>query len=178
MKRHSFFSAITVKKAAVFAASAFLCVSLSPCRPDAAQMDIPAAPEEGAPTEDASGEEPGYDEVDIDLTVMSKTMVYAEVTNILLKPEKYIGKTIKMKGPVVTYKTKNTDGSPRYDFAVIIEDATACCQKGMEFELYGITREPDNYPEDDTRITVAGTFESYDAGRYVYYHVANAQILS
>ena len=36
--------------------------------------------------------------VDVDLTVLSSTMVYSEVYNMVLEAEGYVGKTVKMNG--------------------------------------------------------------------------------
>lgn len=97
--------------------------------------------------------------VDIDLTVMSSDMVYATVSQIMMDPESYFGKKIKISGPY--YSTLYEDTGIRYHF-VIIEDATACCQQGMEFVWDdGSHVYPDEYPADDTRVSVVGTFETY-----------------
>ena len=39
-----------------------------------------------------------YDQNYIDLTSMSGTMVYSEVLNMMMAPEEYEGKTVKMHG--------------------------------------------------------------------------------
>ena len=96
--------------------------------------------------------------VDVDLTLLSSTMVYAEVYNIMTNPEAYVGKTIKMSGP---YYTANSDRSDlRYHY-VIIEDATACCKQGLEFIWNGKHTYPDDYPKEQTKIEVVGVFGSY-----------------
>ena len=45
----------------------------------------------------------GTGKVDIDLTRMSGTMVYAQVFQMVTEPEKYVGKRIKMKGVFSSY---------------------------------------------------------------------------
>ena len=109
--------------------------------------------------------------VDVDLTVLSGTMVYAEVYNIILKPKKYIGKTIKIRGPyyAVNY---NYGGTGRYYHYVIIEDAAACCRQGFEFIWNGEHAYPGDYPEDQTKIEVIGVFDSYDELGQTYYYLA------
>ena len=68
--------------------------------------------------------------VDVDLTAMTSTMVYAEVNQMLTTPQNYMGKTVRMKGSF-TY----SGSVEKYYFACIIADATACCQQGIEFDL-------------------------------------------
>jgi len=65
-------------------------------------------------------------EVDMDLTVMSSTMVYAEIYNMLESLDDYIGKTVKMRG--LYYASYYEELDKYYNF-VVIEDATACCQQ-------------------------------------------------
>ncbi len=68
----------------------------------------------------------------VDLTTLSSTMVYAEVYQMMYDPGAYVGKTVKMNGQFFAYLI---DGMDSYIFACIIQDATACCQQGMEFIL-------------------------------------------
>lgn len=118
-----------------------------------------------------SGESVGSGEsaaVDVDLTSLSSTMVYAEVYNIMMNPNDYIGKTIKMRGPYVTSFYDQTGMNYHY---VLIEDAAACCQQGMEFKLPEDFAFPQDYPEVNTEIEVAGVFGSYDEQDYTYYYL-------
>ena len=41
--------------------------------------------------------------VDVDLTKLSSTMVYAVVNDMLIKPDSYIGKTVRMSGSMSVY---------------------------------------------------------------------------
>ena len=93
--------------------------------------------------------------VDVDLTVMSSTMIYSEVLNMMTNPDDYVGKVIKMEGIYSTFHDDNT-GNDYY--ACIIQDATACCAQGIEYVL----SDGQSYPADDTEATVVGRFESYD----------------
>ncbi len=103
--------------------------------------------------------------IDIDLTQLSSTMVYAEVYNMVFGPEDYIGKTVKMRGLFSTFHSEVTD---KYYFACIIRDATACCAQGIEFIPAGEFTYPDDFPEDGTEVTVTGTFDTYTEGDYSY----------
>lgn len=95
----------------------------------------------------------------IDLTALSSTMVYAEVFSMLSNPDDYIGKTIKMNGPYYSSYYAETD--MRYYF-VIIEDATACCQQGLEFIWNGEHIYPDDYPKEGAKIEITGIFGQYE----------------
>ena len=93
-------------------------------------------------------------DVDLDLTILSSTMVYSEVYNMLACPDDYMGKTIRMTGVSNVYTDESTN---KTYYSCIITDATACCTSGLEYEL------PEGeYPENGVEITVTGTFDVYD----------------
>ena len=110
--------------------------------------------------------------VDLDLTELSSTLIYSEVYNMLITPDDYKGKIIKMKGQFNQYTDEQTGKT--YN-AVIIPDATACCQQGLEFELQNKTNP--NF-EQGTEITVVGTFDTYSEGELLYCHLKNAKIIN
>jgi len=112
--------------------------------------------------------------VDVDLTALSSTMVYAEVSNIVGNANDYIGKTIKMHG---RYYASFFEKTELYYHFVIIEDATACCAQGLEFIWSGDHIYPDDYPDDNTNIEVTGVFGSYDELGKTYYYVATDDII-
>ena len=103
-------------------------------------------------------------------------MVYSEVYAMMTEPENYIGKTVKMHG---NFATQEYNGQRLY--ACIVQDATACCAQGLEFEPESTLSYPDDYPEPGTEITVTGTFDSYkeevDGNTYIYLVLRNAQIV-
>ena len=66
---------------------------------------------------EAADEQDGTDGVDVDLTVLSSTMIYSEVYNMMYYPENYIGKTVKMEGQFAFYLDEST---AKYYFACII----------------------------------------------------------
>lgn len=114
--------------------------------------------------------------VDVDLTKLSSTMVYSEVYAMMTEPEAYTGKTVKMHG---NFATQEYNGQRL--FACIVQDATACCAQGLEFEPESTLSYPDDYPEPGAEITVIGTFDSYseevDGNAYIYLVLRNAQML-
>ena len=75
--------------------------------------------------------------------------------NILALPDDYLGKTVRVSGKFQVY-----EGEGRYCFVVIISDATACCQQGMEF----ILADPDACPEPGRDVIVTGVFDTYYEG--------------
>ena len=105
--------------------------------------------------------------IDVDLTILSSTMVYAEVYDMVCAPESYLGKVIRMQGICSVYTDPNT-GIVYY--ACIIQDATACCSQGLEFTLVN----EDEYPDQGAEITVTGTFELYEEDGYQYIRLADS----
>lgn len=129
-----------------------------------------------APTEDVPEKSLDPDTVDVDLTQLSSTMVYSEVYAMTTEPAQYVGKTVKMQG---LFATQEYNGARLY--ACIVQDATACCAQGLEFELAEEFVYPDDYPEAGAEITVLGTFDSYkeevDGNYYVYLVLRNARFV-
>ena len=113
---------------------------------------------------------PGSD-VDIDLTMLSSTMVYSEVLNMLQNPDEYIGKTVRMEGQFAVTQTEQ-----RNYYQCIIADATACCANGIEFSRADNAAFPDDYPPIETEITVVGRFETYMEGASTYIEIVDAEM--
>ena len=159
-------------------------VSSSDEEASASAESIPTPKEQETPDEQQTPEEPeqtqtSADGVDVDLTVLSSTMVYSEVYNMLyFYPEDYYGKTVKANGIFAIYQMV-VDGVTQPDpvaYACIIADATACCAEGMEFVLEGDYTYPDDYPELGAEITVIGEFQSYEENGMTWYHLVNARL--
>ena len=147
---------------------------------------IPTPKEQETPDEQQTPEEPeqtqtSADGVEVDLTVLSSTMVYSEVYNMLYNdPAHYLGKTVKARGGFSIYQLV-TDGVLQPDpvsYACIISDAAACCAEGMEFVLKGDLTYPDDYPELGTEITVVGEFQAYEENGMTGYHLINTRLES
>ena len=150
------------------AAMAALALALTGCAPQPAQSA--AAVSTPAPTPAATATPqptatPSPDGVDLDLTRLSATMVFAEVAAMVRTPEDYLGKTVRMAGPLAVYEANPTLGID-YFYTVVIQDATACCQQGMEFIWPEGT-----LPEAGTGLVVTGTFAEYDCGGLPSYHI-------
>ena len=150
----------------------------------ASAESIPTPKEQETPDEQQTPEEPeqtqtSADGVEVDLTVLSSTMVYSEVYNMLYNdPAHYLGKTVRARGTFSIYQLV-TDGVLQPDpvaYACIISDAAACCAEGMEFVLKDDLAYPDDYPELGAEITVIGEFQSYEENGMTWYHLVNARL--
>ena len=107
----------------------------------------------------------------IDLSVLSGTAVYSQVYNMLITPADYMGKTVKMQGQFNRYQDPDTK---KVYTSVIIADATACCQQGLEFQAGSAA----DRLENGSTVTVEGTFDTYQEGELTYCYLKNAQVLS
>ena len=93
---------------------------------------------------------------DLDLTQMSATMIYSTMFDMLVMPEDYIEKNIKVSGWFETYTDPQTG---ELYYAVVVPDATACCQQGLEFVWKGEHKYPEDFPEIKQDITVTGIYK-------------------
>jgi hypothetical protein len=93
---------------------------------------------------------------DIDLSRMSGTMVYGQVNQMVMYPQKYIGKHIRMKGIFSSYYDEELE---RRFYGCVIQDALACCSQGLAFEVAIPRRYPKEYPAEGDLITVEGDFD-------------------
>ena len=96
--------------------------------------------------------------VDVDLTVMGKDMVYATVYQMMCYPDEYIGKKIKANG---TYTACWYDETSKWYTYCLIKDALACCQQGLEFTWEDGSHDISEFPEEGTDIEIIGTFRVY-----------------
>ena len=153
--------------------------TLSSNEETSASAEIIPTPNEQETPEGSEPSQPSAGKVDVDLTVLSSTMVYSEVYNMLyFYPEDYYGKTVKANGIFAIYQMV-VDGVTQPDpvaYACIIADATACCAEGMEFVLKDDLTYPDDYPELGAEITVIGEFQSYEENGMTWYHLVNARL--
>lgn len=132
------------------------------------QEDSPKPPEVGSAPEEEAKENPTADPqpdsqkkttvpVDVDLTTLSSTMVYAEVFNMRLSPDNYIGKNIRMTGIFTVYQDPGTN---QIYCGVIAQDATACCAQGLDLVMPEGLSYPRDYPTPESKVTVVGTLQA------------------
>ncbi len=112
-------------------------------------------------------------DVQLDLSLMSGTVVYSMLSNIMYEPDKYIGQVIRLAGYYSVWEDPETG---MIYHSCVIPDATACCAQGMEFVWAGEHTNPDDYPELGTDMIVTGKLESYMEGEYMYLHLVNADV--
>ena len=144
-----------------------------------AQPDVTATPSVPAVTAPVQPEQQKTaasptDGIDIDLTQMSSTAVYAEVYGMMVTPDDYVGKTVKASGEFGAYQDPNTGN---YYFGIIVYDALACCSQGIEFVLGGNCSYPEDYPALGASATVVGEFQTYMEGQSEYCHLVNARFV-
>jgi uncharacterized membrane protein YcgQ (UPF0703/DUF1980 family) len=92
---------------------------------------------------------------------------------MMTNPDSYKGKSVRAKG---TFSYFKDDATGKEYFAVLVQDATACCAQGIEFVLKGDYKYPQDYPEQDTEITVSGRFDCYSEGEYSYIQLLDADM--
>ncbi len=117
----------------------------------------------------------GKDGIDVDLTLLSSTMVYSELFNMMVSPEDYVGKSVKMKG---LFSSVHDDASGNDYFACVVMDATACCSQGIEFVPAESYRYPDDFPAEGEKFCVSGVFDMYEEGEYSYCTLKDAKIIT
>ena len=94
-------------------------------------------------------------DVEIDLSKMNADLAYAFIFQIIVEPEKYEGKTVRMNGTYEAYYDNAPYG--RHDYC-IITDVLACCAQGLEFESQKVPG-----IEPGQKITVSGKLKLCDA---------------
>ena len=110
---------------------------------------------------------------EIDLTMMSPTMLFAEVVNMTRTPKKYDGAMVTLRGGLMILAVDLETGVGSY--SCYVEDATKCCQRGIGFTI--------DRPLEDTSILVEGseviikgTFEIYKMGGRNFVRIADCEI--
>ena len=112
---------------------------------------------------------------DIDLTKMSKTMLFAVVLDIRSRPEQYLGKSVRMTGKFAIIQGVDAQGQPDPDkifYNCVIPGAQSSLEFGVAGELYY----PEDFPDLESTITVEGVYEKYEDNGKVYYRVGQSEI--
>ena len=111
--------------------------------------------------------------IDLDLTQMSATMIYSTMFDMLVMAEDYVDKNIKVTGWFETYTDPKT--SELY-YAVVVPDATACCQQGLEFVWIGEHKYPEDFPEVGQDITVTGVYKMIETNGVTYTYLEPSKV--
>lgn len=99
----------------------------------------------------------------------SGTVAYAQLVNMTLTPEKYIGATVTVRGQCASSYYPVTDLTY---YSVVVSDVNVCCTQGIEYVLAR-----GDYPADGTEVTVSGEFEVYYENGIEYCRLKDAQII-
>ena len=108
--------------------------------------------------------------VDLDLSLLSGTVVYAEVNNIMYDPQPYLGKVIRIRGLYSVFEEPST-GVVYH--ACVIPDATACCIQGMEF----VPPAGGLLAEEGETVTVTGRLAIYQEGGVSWLHLVDTDVV-
>lgn len=112
---------------------------------------------------------------EIDLTAMGRTMVFAAVHDMKQNPERYLGRSVKMKGQFAIIQGVDDKGQPDPDkifYNCVIPMAISSLEFNVADELYY----PEDFPDLEAPVTVEGVFEKYEDGGKTYYRVGKSKI--
>ena len=112
---------------------------------------------------------------DIDLTKMSKTMLFAVVLDIRSRPEQYLGKSVRMTGKFAIIQGVDAQGQPDPD-KIFYNCVIPGAQSSLEFGVAGKLYYPEDFPDLESTITVEGVYEKYEDNGKVYYRVGQSEI--
>lgn len=113
------------------------------------------------------------EKIDLDLTQMSATMIYSTMFDMLVMAEDYVDKNIKVTGWFETYTDPQTG---ELYYAVVVPDATACCQQGLEFVWIGEHKYPEDFPEVGQDITVTGVYKMIETNGVTYTYLEASKV--
>ena len=111
--------------------------------------------------------------IDLDLTQMSATMIYSTIFDMLIMAEDYVDKNIKVKGWFETYTDPQTG---ELYYAVVVPDATACCQQGLEFVWPGEHSYPDDFPQPGEDVTITGFYKLIENDGITYNYLEASKV--
>lgn len=106
-------------------------------------------------------------EADIDFTLLSETVIFAQLNSLIYMYPEYLGSTIKIKGSY--YADVLPDVGLTYHY-ILMMDSSNCCQGIMEFLL----PEGSEYPEVGTELMIFGEYslDVDETGQYPYVEVS------
>ena len=100
----------------------------------------------------------------------SGTVAYAQLVNMTLEPQKYVGAAVTVRGQCASSYYPVTDLTY---YSVVVSDVSVCCSQGIEYLLSG-----GDYPADGTEATVTGEFEVYYENGIPYCRLKDAEIIT
>ena len=108
---------------------------------------------------------------------MSSTAVYSAVYQMMVEPQSYQDKVVKMRGVYYSQYDEATD--KRYYFC-IVQDATTCCAQGIEFVWDdGNHAYSSDFPAEGTEVVVCGKFSTYAerSSQFAYLNKASLELV-
>lgn len=116
-----------------------------------------------------------FQKADMDFTKMNYNMISGQLFKVLVNSQKYLGKTIRFKGQ---YFSTSEEALGVTMHSVLIYDATACCQTGLQFELKQKPGEDVvKYPNPSQTIEIFGKLCYKDINGMDYYFVECDQFI-
>jgi len=113
-------------------------------------------------------EENNENDVDIDLTAISMTVLQAEYERIISNADDYVGKTIQVYGSYRVY-LYDTDNIAHF---IIVIPGDECCQMGFEFKWDGNFAFHGDYPAQNAMILITGTLGKHEVFNNYYLYIA------
>ena len=92
--------------------------------------------------------------VALDFTKMNYNIASGVIFDMMIAPQKYKDKTMKIHGQF--YTEVHND---KRIFAILIWDLTGCCPTGMTIVPLSSMKYPADFPKQDEYVTVVGTLE-------------------
>lgn len=140
----------------------------------AANVTVPAATEKTEPeilpdkkADELKKEKAG--KADIDLCSENRDNDYNSFLKLLINPEDFDGKTVKLHG---TFSINKNGGKNYYICSPSTKSGSA--SQGMEFTLSKDYKYPDDFPAPGEEITIFGKFEFYEEYHKSYCRIKDA----
>jgi len=107
-------------------------------------------------------------DIDIDMTLLSPTMVSAQGFRITSSPEDHLGYSMRIRGSYFTFLWEEADMNLHY---VILDLAVGCCGQAFEFKYSG------ELPEIGTPIQITVVFSYYEIMGEVYFYISVTELI-
>ncbi|WP_195268092.1 hypothetical protein [Eubacterium sp. 1001713B170207_170306_E7] len=106
----------------------------------------------------------GAEEIAVDVDITEKMFV-AQINDIYLNPQNYLGKTIRLEGMFKSTANLSTGSSYRF----VYRNGPGCCGTDTMpgFEVTG----DGNYPEDNAWVRATGVLEEYEEDGQPYFQL-------
>jgi len=112
---------------------------------------------------------PDYSKVDLDLTRFSDIMVYSTLFDMIASPDRYVGKTLKVKGFI---ERKAASADTEEQFFLTVYDETSCCY----IKVLILTNEASAPLKTTFEVVVCGVLDIYRENGANYCRLLNAMV--